>query len=283
MLGGLARRAAFVENIKKEGRPVIVVDSGQLFTHQGTIADTKLSRTKAQLISRAYKHMGAAAINIGDSDLMQGIAFLREESSRGLPLISANLFDSTNRKPLFMPYIIKKTGGIRIAFFGLLSPDINISIRQMAGETFLVHDPVETAKNVMRILNNKADIIILLSNLTVEREKAVIKAVPGIHFVLGGRDGRYIPSPFWEGQTPILDSYRKGMYVGTLHLTFLKRTSPFQDERTHSTATMANSSRFRWTLEPLYHSLKEDRAVAQWIRKAGIEKDFNTNNHQIYY
>jgi 2',3'-cyclic-nucleotide 2'-phosphodiesterase (5'-nucleotidase family) len=283
VLGGLARRVSFVEKIKKEGRPVIVVDSGQLFTHQGTIADKKLSLTKAQLISRAYKHIGAEAINIGDSDLMQGIAFLREESSRGLSLISANLFDSTNRKPLFMPYIIKKSGGIRIAFFGLISPDIKITIRQMAGETFLVHDPVETAKDVIRKLHNKADIIILLSNLDAEREKAVIKAVPGIHFVLGGHDGRYLPSPFREGKTSILDSYRKGMYVGTLHLTFIKGSSSFQDERMHTATTMTNISHFRWTLEPLNNSLKEDRNVALWIKKAGIEKDLDIRNHQIHY
>jgi len=261
----------------------MVVDSGQLFTHAESVADKKLSLTKSQLISRAYKHMGVAAINIGDSDLMQGIAFLREESSRGLPLISANLLDSSNRKPLFTPYIIKKAGGIRIAFFGLLSPHINTTIRQMAGETFLVQDPVETARDVVRKLRNKADIIMLLSNLDAEREKAVIKAVPGIHFVFGGHDGRYIPSPFWEGQTPIFDSYRKGMYAGTLHLTFVKGSSPFQDERTHSTATMANSNRFRWTLDPLYNSLKEDREVALWIRKAGIEKDLDTKNYQIHY
>jgi hypothetical protein len=73
------------------------------------------------------------------------------------------------------------------------------------------------------------------------------------------------------------------MYVGTLHLTFVKGSSPFRDERTHPTATAANSSRFRWTLEPLYNSLKEDRNVALWIKKAGIEKDFNIKNNQIHY
>jgi 2',3'-cyclic-nucleotide 2'-phosphodiesterase (5'-nucleotidase family) len=283
VLGGLARRVSFVEKTKREGRPVMVVDSGQIFTNAGIVADKKLSLTKAQLISRAYRHMGVAAINIGDSDLMQGIAFLREESSRGLPLISANLLDPSNKTPLFSPYVIKKAGGIRIAYFGLLSPDINTAIRQMAGEKFLVQDPVETARHVIRNLYNKADIIILLSNLDVKREQAVIRAVSGIHFVLGGHDGRYLSSPLWEGQTPVLESYRKGMYAGTLHLTFVKRSSPFKDERTHSTTTMANGNRFLWTLSPLDSSLKEDRDVTLWIRKAGIEKDLDTKNYQIHY
>jgi 2',3'-cyclic-nucleotide 2'-phosphodiesterase (5'-nucleotidase family) len=273
VLGGLARRVSFVEKIKREGRPVMVVDSGQLFTDSETVADKKLSLAKAQLISRAYKHMGVAAINIGDSDLMQGIAFLREESSRGLPLISANLVDPSSRTSLFPPYMIKRAGSIRIAYFGLLSPDINTAIRQMAGEKFLVQDPVETARHMIRKLYNKADIIILLSNLDAKREQAVIRAVPGIHFVFGGHDGRYLSSPLWQGQTPVLESYRKGMYAGKLHLTFVKGASPFQDELKYTRASMDNGNRFLWTLIPLDSSLKEDRDVSLWIRKAGIEKD----------
>ena len=128
MLGGLARRVSFVEKLKGEGKPVLVVDSGHLFTDAGAGSDHTQSLTKARLISRAYKRMGVAAINIGDLDLMQGMAFLREESSRGLPLISANLVDPSSKASLFKPYIIKKTGTIRIAFFGLLSPNINPTI-----------------------------------------------------------------------------------------------------------------------------------------------------------
>ena len=273
MLGGLARRVSFVEKIKSEGNPVLVVDSGQIFTDFRMAGiDKKQSLTKAQLISRAYKRMGVAAINIGDLDLMQGMAFLREESSRGLPLISANLVDPSSKASLFKPYIIKKTGTIRIAFFGLLSPNINPTIRQMAGENFLVQDPVETAREMIRKLHNKADIIILLSNLGADREQAVVKAVSGIHFVLGGHDGRYIPSPLWEGQTPVMESYINGMYLGKLHIRFVK-ASPFKDELKYSRESMSRDNSFLWTLIPLNNPLLEDREVSTWIRQAGFERD----------
>jgi hypothetical protein len=133
VLGGLARRVSFVEKLKGEGKPVLVVDSGHLFTDAGTGIDHTQSLTKARLISRAYKRMGVAAINVGDWDLMQGMAFLREEASRGLPLISANLVDQSRGAPIFKPYIIKKINKTRIAFFGLLSPDINPTILKATG------------------------------------------------------------------------------------------------------------------------------------------------------
>ncbi len=269
MLGGLARRTAFVEKLKGEGKPVFVVDSGHLFfTDTGKGVDPKHSLVKARLISNIYKRMGAAAINIGDADLMQGLTFLRDEAFRGLPLTSANLVDPATKSPIFAPYIVKRVGKIRIAFFGLLSPymNMNTAAQKAAGNSFLVKDPVETAREMIAKLHRRADIIILLSDLDANGEKEVIKAIPAINFVLGGHEGRYITSPAREGQTPVLASYRNGMYAGKLQLTVVKAGSSFKGEG-------EGDNRFLWTVTPLNASLPEDREVSAWIRKAGIGKD----------
>jgi 2',3'-cyclic-nucleotide 2'-phosphodiesterase (5'-nucleotidase family) len=235
------------------------------------------SLIKAQLISRAYKHMGVAAINVGDADLTQGLTFLRNEASKGLPLISANLIDPASKLPIFSPYTVKKIGKIRIALFGLASPVKNQAIHHPAENTFIVRDPVKSARKTFKMLHRKADVIILLSNLDAKSEREVIRAVPGIHFVLGGREGRFIETPLWEGHTPILESYKKGMYAGTLHLTFVKASSPFQyevtGERLHGLEHSNVSNRFSWTLVPLHALLPEDRKISSWIHKSGIKKD----------
>ena len=91
-------------------------------------------------------------------------------------------------------------------------------------------DPVETACQVVKELAGKADLIILLSDLGVEGDTRIAKACPGIHFILGGHDGRYVKAPYQEGETFIVQSYQKGMYVGRLTLTLGKAGVPFQDE-----------------------------------------------------
>lgn len=230
MLGGLARRASLVEQLKDEGKSVLVVDSGNLFTDVRVGVDHQRSLTKAQLISRSCKRMGVAAINVGVLDLVQGLTFLHNEASQGLPLISSNLVEPTGRTPIFRPYIIKKVNKSSIAFFGLLSPAINPAIHKTEKEKFLVQDPVETARTMIDKLHGKADVIVLLSALDQYGEREVIKAVSGIHFVLGGNEGRYIQSPVWERQTPILESYRNGMYAGKLQLSLVNAASPFRDE-----------------------------------------------------
>jgi 2',3'-cyclic-nucleotide 2'-phosphodiesterase (5'-nucleotidase family) len=220
--------------------------------------------------------------------LLQGLAFLRQEASRGLPLVSSNLVDSATKTWIVKPYIIKKVGAIRVAFFGLVSPDIRTDIYKEAGGKFLVKEPVKAAREMTGILRGKADVIILLSALSSDRQQEVISAAPGIHFVLGGRDSRYVQSPLWERQTPILESYKYGMYAGKLQLTFVNASSPYSYERTEEQARQQASSgdelrtsrkppsrnnHFRWTLIPLDMSIPEDKEVSGWIRKAGIEKD----------
>ena len=283
MLGGLARRVSLVEELKRDDGTFLVVDSGNLFTNGWTGANPEQSAIRARLISRAYMRMGVAAINVGELDLFSGLAFLRSEASRGLPLVSSNLIDPSTKTSIFKPYIIKKVGAIRVAFFGLLSPDNKPDIYKEAGEKFLVKDPVTTAREVIAILRCKADVIILLSALPSDRQLEVVRAAPEIHFVLGGRDSRYVQSPLWEGQTPILESYKYGMYTGKLELTFVNASSPYSYERTEEQgreqassgnwASPSRNNRFHWTLIRQDMSIPEDKEVSGWIRKAGIEKD----------
>jgi len=131
-----------------------------------------------------------------------------------------------------------------------------------------VRDPAEKVRTMIDHLRGRADIIILLSALDPYREQEIIKTVSGIHCVLGGHEGRYIQTPVWEGQTPILESYRNGMYAGKIQLHFVNAASPFQDEWKGK-----GDNSFLWTLVPLDSSLPEDKVVSEWIRKAGLERD----------
>ena len=266
-MGGLARRAALVDKIRSEEKSVLVVDSGLLFTDAKTFPLPEQEPAKARLISRVYKRMGVAAVNVGDLDLMQGLPFLRQEASRGLPLLSSNLIDPSLGKPIFPPYIIKKVDKIKVAFFGLLSPDINPAIRKAAGKDIIIEDPIATAQNLVKRLRSQADIVVLLSDLGLEKDRELLKKVSGIHFILGGHEGQYIQSPIWENNTPILQSYRKGIYAGKLQLFIENGITPFQEEG------RGDGNRFRWTLIPLDGSLTEDKTVSEWVQKSGDERD----------
>lgn len=223
-----------MEKDRAEGAPVLVVDSGDLFFMTQAKVDPEKASAKARLIGRAYRRMAAVAVNVGDLDLLQGLDFLRKEASQGLPLISANLLDPSSRTPIFDPYVIQKVSGIRIAFFGLLSPNFQPEIadpmRKTVGERIFIKDPVEAAQEMVLKLRDKVEMIVLLSDLGNYRDRELVKAVPGIHFVFGGHEGRGLAQPNREGKTYMFQSSAKGMYVGRLRLAIKNPGLPFQDE-----------------------------------------------------
>jgi 2',3'-cyclic-nucleotide 2'-phosphodiesterase (5'-nucleotidase family) len=220
-----------IKKLRAEGQPVLVVDSGDLFFDEAiATANLTKARAKAKVVARAYKSVGIAAINVGEGDLLAGVKFLQQGIGQQLPFISANLTDPVRKKPIFRPFVIQEVSGVRIAFFGLVNPSIASAVKQGKGEEMTATDPVETARQVVKELTGKADLIILLSDLGVDEDTRIAKDCPGIHFILGGHEGRYVKSPYQEGETFIVQSYQKGMYVGKLTLTIGKAGLPFHDE-----------------------------------------------------
>jgi 2',3'-cyclic-nucleotide 2'-phosphodiesterase (5'-nucleotidase family) len=235
LLGGLARRVDYVEKIRSERQWTLPVDSGDLFFAAPVSPDGERALKKARIIGRAYRSMGAAAVNVGDLDLLQGVDFLRQEQAQGLPFVSANLLDPSKQEPVFPPYLIREISGLRVAFFGLLPPEsgpqAGSAIRSATEGRILITDPVEAARKTMQNLRGRADLIILLSDLGLYKDQMVAKAVPGIHFILGGHEGRLLGRSQETGGTHILQSSTKGMYVGRLRVLIENPGLPIKDEQ----------------------------------------------------
>ncbi len=220
--------------MRAENQATLVVDSGDLLFASLSGGDAERKSAKAQIIGRAYRSMRAAAVNVGDLDLLHGIDFLRKEYAQGLPLISANLVNSSTGTLTFAPYVIREISGARLAFIGLLSPefrpDAGMAIRKATEGKILIKDPTHAAREMVRRLKGQADVIVLLSDLGLQKDRALAKAVSGIHFILGGHEGRYILNPYREGTAYILQSSSKDMYVGHLRLFVKTLGSPFGRE-----------------------------------------------------
>jgi 2',3'-cyclic-nucleotide 2'-phosphodiesterase (5'-nucleotidase family) len=230
VLGGLARRTAFAEKLRGEGRPVLAVDSGDLFFDAETRIDPQVAAKKAKVMGKAYRRMGVAAVSVGDTDLLHGLPFLQEEAAEGLPLISANLLDPKKKTPIFPPFVIREAHGLRVAFIGLTRPSLDPTVKKAVGGAAVIKAPVDAARETVAALRGKADLIALLSDIGLNEARDVAKAVPEIHFILGGHEARHFNFLEQEGRTWIGQSYYKGMSVGKLRLVIEEQGAPFQDE-----------------------------------------------------
>ena len=199
------------------------MDSGDLFFERGTIHESRLAASiaKAGVIVDVFNAMGTAAINIGDRDLAGGVEKLKALEKRAkFPFLSANLQDAKTKKAIFKSHVTVDVKGAKLGFLGLISPASRLS-KIAGGAEVSVGDPVAAAKAAVAALaKEKAEVIVLLSQLTEAETSAVLQAVPQIDLVLGSQNPKQQPYfGLTEGRLSAM-SYMKGKNIGItlLHL-----------------------------------------------------------------
>jgi len=217
VLGGLARRAAYVLTEKGAGRNVIFIDSGNLFPDMTRAKDREKARRTADILVRAYERMAVDAVNVGLGEVSLGRSFFEGEEGQKIPWLSSNILDEEG-KPLFRPYILKNVQGVRMAFIGLSGARVESMVRKSFGSDFAVVDPVDAARKVIGQLSDQAEVIVLIAAMTEAEIRRTVEANPGICFVIGG-EGDITGSPSWVGRVPVLYSGIEGQHVGLLELT----------------------------------------------------------------
>jgi 2',3'-cyclic-nucleotide 2'-phosphodiesterase (5'-nucleotidase family) len=214
---------AWVKQQRETDKQTLVVDSGDLFfrKYTGPLPESELPKTgqKAQLILESFNVMQPDAVGVGDDDLSMGKEFLIEISKKAkFPILSSNLADETSGKLLFQPYIIKEVNGFRIGIFSLLSPELFLGAADLRRKGIILHSPIETAQAMVKELQPKTDLILLLSHLGYPKDTELAQAVPGIHVIAGGHSGNNLMNPPIVRNTVLLQTGAKGMYAARVEL-----------------------------------------------------------------
>jgi cytochrome c554/c'-like protein len=186
------------------------VDAGDFFGVAG-----EQDSLKSAFITQAMDKLGYDVVTLGDREFNFGQSFLLDCLKKvKFDVVSSNLVYADTKKPFVKPYVIRKVGAVRVAFFGLMGKDMKI--RTLASERALeVNDPVQTAKTLIPELRKKADIIVLLSHLGLAEGQRLTLDAPGVDVMVfghqvglfreiaktngvintrGGERGQYLPS-----------------------------------------------------------------------------------------
>ena len=162
-MGGVARRAALIESIRKENPNVLLLDAGDIF--QGT---PYFNYYGGELEFKLMSMMKYDASTIGNHDFDNGLQGLYAQLPHAtFDFISANYdFKNTVMDGFVKPYKIFDKNGIKVGVFGLGVELQGLVDKKMYGET-VYNDPVETAQDMVRILKKeqKCDLVICLSHI----------------------------------------------------------------------------------------------------------------------
>jgi 5'-nucleotidase/UDP-sugar diphosphatase len=177
---------------------------------------------------KVYEKIGYNALNIGDTDMVLGIHYLRVLQERSkIPFLSANLMDKKTEKPLFQPFLIKMVNGLRIGIIGLLTPEVLPHLhKEMEG--YFIEDPIKVATETVNRSLSDCDQIIALAHLNPSEIESLAKKVPQISIIIGGNDRSFIfPKQIRRSIYVQTDAF--GLYVGRLNLRLVKGSSEFVD------------------------------------------------------
>jgi len=222
-MGGVARRAKFIQRFFELKEPVVQVDAGDGFFkyHPVNAPVTDQEKSRAMVLARSAGKLKVDAINVGLWDLSAGVDFLKELSGKSqekakLNLISSNLFDQDQARPIFPTEKIIERAGVKIGIFGLCrnSPDLP--------KTISVLDPKVTAELMVKKLKdkNKVELVIGLFNLGLEESKRMVQQVPGIDLVVVSGMPQYLWTPELLNATVLFQSGAGGKYLGQLEIKY---------------------------------------------------------------
>ncbi|RXP52277.1 bifunctional metallophosphatase/5'-nucleotidase [Lutibacter sp. HS1-25] len=200
-LGGIARRATLVENIRKENPNTLLLDAGDIF--QGT---PYFNFYGGELEFKLMSMLKYDAATIGNHDFDNSIDGLFAQLPHAkFDFISSNYdFKNTILDTHVKPYKIFKKEGIKIGVFGLGINLTGLVDPRMYKETVYL-DPVEISQDMSRILkeDEQCDLVICLSHLGYEykgdSEKicdlVLASKTKNIDLIIGGHTHTFLPKP----------------------------------------------------------------------------------------
>jgi len=197
--GGMAKRAAMIQQIRGEQKNVLVFDAGDIF--QGT---PYFNYFKGELELKLMTEMGYDAATIGNHDLDNGLEGLASQmKNAGFPFINSNYdFSDTILKDKVLPYKIFRKQGIRIGVYGLGIELEGLVSKQNYGKTIYL-DPLEHALRMEKFLKEekKADLIVCLSHLgyAYKEKKVSDQTIASETFhtdlIIGGHTHTFLKKP----------------------------------------------------------------------------------------
>lgn len=198
-LGGVARRAKLIEQIRAEEEQVLVFDAGDIF--QGT---PYFNIYKGEPEIKALTAMGYDAVTIGNHDFDGGIENLATQISshgRFQTIISNYDFSGTPMESVAVPYKIYKKGKLKVGVLGVGIEMDGLVPQNLYGATKYL-DPVQKANETAALLKGQGcDFIICLSHLGYRysgnkvSDLVLASESENIDLIIGGHTHTFLEKP----------------------------------------------------------------------------------------
>ena len=197
-LGGVAKRSALINKIRKKENHVLLFDSGDIF--QGT---PYFNFYGGELEMKLMSKLKYDAGTIGNHDFDGGIEGLAKQLNHAsFPMLIANYdLSNTVMHNKTLPYKIFKKGGVKIGVYGLGIELSGLVPKALYKET-QYQDPIAAAKSTENLLRDmECDYIICLSHLGYKyggnkiSDHTIAESTFHTNLILGGHTHTFLKKP----------------------------------------------------------------------------------------
>jgi 5'-nucleotidase / UDP-sugar diphosphatase len=183
--GGLARVATYKRQLAAAGRTPFLVLAGDFLSPSvaSTIFRGEQMIAALNAVGVDLATLGNHEFDFGDDALIQ-----RMHDARWQWVVS-NVVDTRTGLPIggAAPYVVRAFGRLKVGFIGLCLTTGEIS-RERLTHTRLV-DPIEAAKTyVPRLKSEGANVIVAVTHLPFDEDRALVEALPDVDLVIGGHE-----------------------------------------------------------------------------------------------
>ncbi|MCB0478449.1 MAG: metallophosphatase [Crocinitomicaceae bacterium] len=198
-MGGVARRASLIHQIREEEKNVLLLDAGDIF--QGT---PYFNFFGGELELKLMTQLGYDAATMGNHDFDNSIeGFAKVQDKAKFPFLCANYdFTNTVLEGKTQPNTIFIKDGIRIGVFGVGVELKGLVSDHLYKETKYI-DPISVAQDQVKYLREEkqCDLVICLSHLGYSystdkvSDEVLAQKTKGIDLIIGGHTHTFMEKP----------------------------------------------------------------------------------------
>lgn len=224
-LGGIERRAAYLDKMRNENKNVLLFDAGDFL--QGT---PYFNMFKGEVEVKAMNMLKYDAVTLGNHEFDYGMEVLEDVVKKAtFPIISTNYdFSETAINDYIKPYHIIYKEGVKIGIIGAnIDPVGLIASENYDGVIF--HTPTETLNKTAEMLRNElnCDMVICLSHLGYRNELELAENSRNIDIIIGGHSHTFMTKPSFRKnldgeEVLVFQTAGRGMYVGRIDVELQK-------------------------------------------------------------
>jgi 5'-nucleotidase / UDP-sugar diphosphatase len=230
-IGGIARRATLVahirEELKQQGVSVWLIDAGDF--SDGTPFSTEFHGEADIAAMNAAKYDFGT---LGNHEFNNSLSLLKKLLALAhYPILCANAMETATNKPLTQVSEIRDLGPLKIGIFGLVTRDA--ASYPAAKDGISVENEIKIAREVVKDLHSKADVVIAISHAGEEVDRQIAAAVPNIDVIIGGHSHTRMATgdfvwrsdqlkPHEVNGTTIVQAHQWGGELGRLDMLFDK-------------------------------------------------------------